>query len=66
MNEETKELTYQTPLFSRIFFSSFLDLLLLFLLGSALLFGAHSILKATPPFQDTIAERETIHKDSKL
>ena len=66
MNEETKELTYQTPLFSRIFFSSFLDLLLLFLLGSALLFGAHSILKATPPFQDTIAERETIQKDSKL
>ena len=66
MNEETKELTYQTPLFSRIFFSSFLDLLLLFLLGSALLFGAHGILKTTPPFQDTIASRETIQKDSKL
>lgn len=66
MNEETKELTYQTPLFSRIFFSSFFDLSLFFLLGSALLFAAHGILKSISSFEDTIASRETIQRSSKL
>ena len=66
MNEETKELTYQTPLFSRILFSSFFDLFLFFLLGSALLFAAHGILKSTSSFQETITSRETIQQSSKL
>lgn len=66
MTEETKELTYQTPLFSRILFSAFFDLFLLFLLGSALLFGAHNVLKTTSSFQDTIALREETQTASKL